>query len=156
MLRGVVNPSARAAHAQQQQQPEAAWHTSQLLGYRSARLKAVLEHNEQWVVDVGAYDAAPALADAAHAAIAASLQPDHHQHKHRRHKPTLQQHFDKQHQGSTSSLLRPTAIPPTLMRKMLQQQIDSATNIWELQELLEGRREMLTLKHLACIVKRVS
>jgi hypothetical protein len=52
-------------------------------------------------------------------------------------------------------LLRPTAVQPAHLRELLQQQITSATCCSELHELLLGRQQVLTLKHLSCMVQQV-
>jgi hypothetical protein len=66
-----------------------------------------------------------------------------------------QQQQQQQWRQQPRSLVRPAALQPTHLRELLQQQIISA-NCWqELQQLLVARRQVLTLKHLACIVKQV-
>jgi hypothetical protein len=52
-------------------------------------------------------------------------------------------------------LVRPTAVQPAHLRELLQQQIERATCWAELHELLLGRRQVLTLKHMAYMVKQV-
>jgi hypothetical protein len=42
------------------------------------------------------------------------------------------------------------------MRQMLQQQVEAAGSWQQLQQLLEGRKEQLTLKHISTMVVQVS
>jgi hypothetical protein len=66
-----------------------------------------------------------------------------------------QQQQQQQQRQRSGGLVRPTPVQPGHLRELLQQQIDRATCWAELQELLLGRRQVLTLKHMATMVKRV-
>jgi antitoxin component HigA of HigAB toxin-antitoxin module len=46
-------------------------------------------------------------------------------------------------------------VPPAHLRELLQQQIDTAGSWSELEQLLLGRRQVLTLKHLARMAQQV-
>jgi hypothetical protein len=65
----------------------------------------------------------------------------------------MQQQQQQQQPGR--QLLRPTAVQPAHLRELLQQQITSATCCADLHELLVGRQQVLTLKHLAYMVQQV-
>lgn len=140
---------------------------------------------EQWTSDVARLDAAPALAAAAAAAAAScgpsqldrQLQPQQHSSapsaalQHPSNPTTVPEQLPapaqqpqprsnhllgtQRLQGSSRQLLRPAAVSPAHLRELLQQQITCASCWQELQELLLGRRQVLTLKHLAYIVKKV-
>lgn len=156
---------------------------AQLLA-RLVGCQACNSDTEQWPADVAELDAAPALAAAAAAAASCGpaqldrqLQPQQHwsapsaalQHPNnpttipeqlaaaaQQPQPRSNHQLDTQRlQGPSRQLLRPAAVSPTHLRELLQQQITCASCWQELQELLLGRRQVLTLKHLAHIVKKV-
>ena len=140
--------------------------------------QASISDNKQWRFDVAGLDAGPALA----AAAAAAASQHQHQQQQEQQLNRLQPRTSLFSRGSSSSssssisqgvqhqqpqqqqqqqqrhgqqLVRPVSVAPQQLRRLLQQQVDSASSCGELAELLVGRRQQLTLKHLAGVVRQV-
>lgn len=111
--------------------------------------------NEQRGADVSALDAAPALAAAASRAVASSAAAAAAANNHHQQWPGGRQQQQQKQQQPPGVLVRPTAVAPSHLRELLQQQITGASCWQDLQALLTGRRSSLTLKHLAHIAGRV-
>jgi hypothetical protein len=63
------------------------------------------------------------------------------------------QHKPQQH--TAAALHRPQGVSHAAMRQLLQQHIEAAGSWQQLQQLLEGRKEQLTLKHISTMVVQV-
>lgn len=69
------------------------------------------------------------------------------------HREQQQQRQRQQQEGV--ALQRPAMLTSSALRQLLQQQIQSATNWQQLQQLITARRDCLTLKHLGLMVMQV-